>query len=275
MLSWRTIWWLIVSLLVWLPEWWHSCISSIWSFSIASWNEFMVGLYTVYDFILNKLFITPDKPFCVLVTQLCPVSISLLVFTAFVQIWCWIHDCRYWLCCFYVSPFSLLMWYADLTNYILIKMAYIWAGWNLRWSMLLLWRLWAELGPEGRWLRLEWSFWMIRIVTSWGMWRDQWERETFSPFLSLREKQGDCARVFLIVWFSVHVKQCCFFVVVSNAIFYCPESVITLWHSIFDVIELAEFWVKLWFGFYVLLFILCSFCNGCDQSNIIFGILGI
>jgi len=46
----------------------------------------MVGLYTVYDFILNKLFITPDKPFCVLVTQLCPVSISLLVFTAFVQI---------------------------------------------------------------------------------------------------------------------------------------------------------------------------------------------
>jgi len=44
----------------------------------------MVGLYTVYHVILNKMFITPEK-FLSSATELCPVSISLLVLSSFVK----------------------------------------------------------------------------------------------------------------------------------------------------------------------------------------------
>ena len=104
----------------------------------------------------------------------------------------------------FVDVENLLLWFFSIIltqpQFLILShvvtVASVWAGWILGLSMLLLSRLWAALAPEGRWPRLEWSFWMIKTVTLWGTWRDQWEKETFSPCLSLREKQEGCARVF-------------------------------------------------------------------------------
>lgn len=77
----------------------------------------------------------------------------------------------------------------------------VWAGWNHRLSMLWLWKLWVVRDPEDKSLRLEWSFWTIRTVTSWGMSRDQLGRETSLPSLSPREKQEDSDRSVTISMF--------------------------------------------------------------------------
>lgn len=76
----------------------------------------------------------------------------------------------------------------------------VWAGWSLRWSTHLLSKLWVVLDPEDKWPRLEWSFWMIRTVTSWGMWKDLWEKETFSPYSSLKGKLEGCAKRVFLSW---------------------------------------------------------------------------
>jgi len=93
----------------------------------------------------------------------------------------------------------------------------VWAGWNHRLSMLLLWKLWAVLDPEDKSLRWEWSFWTIRIVTSWGMWRDQLGRETSLPSLSPREKQEDSDRRVTINYLHVllhnSMNNACFVIV--------------------------------------------------------------
>ena len=45
--------WLVISLLVWLPGWWHLCISSIWSFS--SINEIMI----LFMYLINQWHYAP------------------------------------------------------------------------------------------------------------------------------------------------------------------------------------------------------------------------
>lgn len=102
---------------------------------------------------------------------------------------------------------------------------------------------------------------MIRTVISWGTWRDQWERETFSPFSSLREKQGGCDRVSRLFASVFKWNNAVFCGSLAMPYFIFPGSMFLLYLHCdfnFDFIEPAEFWAILCFGFYVLLFLLCS-----------------
>lgn len=62
------------------------------------------------------------------------------------------------------------------------------AGWNRKWSMPSLSKLWAEPGPEGKWLRCGSSFLMIKTGSSWETSRALWGKAISLPCLSPKGK---------------------------------------------------------------------------------------